>query len=235
MTTVTYPRLIKRVRAVLIDSVLLPVTVFSVLLLADRVGAPGDAYAKALLIALPIFLLEPGLVALTGGTVGHHLLKIRVVKRNGLGNINIFAASVRFVVKLLLGWLSFIFVLTTSKHQAVHDLLAGSIVVHKDPTGLPAHEVLLERKQETEAYVYPAAWRRIAVIAGYWLLVSIALGLGNYIVSTPECARGRSCTTVDHLANILLNVAWLVGLGWVTVRGWNGTLFGCRRRPREAE
>lgn len=232
MTTVTYPRLIKRVRAVLVDSILLPVTVFSVLLIGDNLGVSG-ANGKALLIALPIFFLEPGLVAFTGGTVGHHIFGIRVARRDGSGHINIFAASIRFIIKLLLGWVSFIFVLTTAKHQAVHDLVARSIVIHKDASGLPEHEVLAERKQQTDAYLYPAAWRRMAVIAAYWVLVTIALGLGSYILTTAECSKGYNCTTVDHLANIALNIAGLVGLGWVTVCGWSGRLFGCRRRPRE--
>lgn len=233
MTNVTYPRLIKRVRAVLVDSVLLPVTVFSVLLIGDNLGVSGGN-GKALLIALPIFLLEPGLVAFTGGTVGHHLLGIRVAKRDGSSNINIFAASIRFVVKLLLGWLSFIFVLTTRKHQAVHDLVAGSIVVHKDPSGLPEHEVLSERKPEMDAYLYPAVWRRVVVVAAYWVLVVIALGLASYVLTTVQCSKGYNCTTFDQLINIALNIAGLVGLGWVTVRGWSGRLFGCSRRPREA-
>lgn len=220
MTTVAYPRLIKRVRAVLVDSILLPVTVFAVLLLGDAVGVSG-AGGKALLIAIPIFILEPGLVALTGGTVGHHLFRIRVVKRDGSSNINVFAAILRFVVKLVLGWLSFIFVLTTAKHQAVHDLLAGSIVVHKDPAGLPEHEVLSERKQETDAYRYPAVWRRVVVIFAYWVLVTIVLGSGSYALSTAECLKGHSCTATDHLLNVALNIGALVGLGWVTVRGWS--------------
>ena len=188
MATVTYPRLIKRVRAVLIDSVLLPVAVFSVLLLGDSMGV-SSALGKATLIVLLIFVLEPGMVAFTGGTVGHHLLSIRVANRDGSRNINIFAATIRFVIKLVLGWLSFIFVLTTTKHQAVHDLVAGSIVVHKDTTGLPAYEVLSERTQETDAYTYPATGRRVAVITLYWILCSIALVIASYIAITTESLR----------------------------------------------
>lgn len=233
MTAVTYPRLIRRVRAVLVDSVLLPVTVLAVLILGDSLGV-SSVYGKVVLVVLPIIILEPGLVALTGGTVGHHLLKIRVAKRDGSCNINIVAATVRFLVKLVLGWLSFIFVLTTSKHQAVHDLVAGSVVIHKDPTGLPGHEVLSERVQETDAFIYPPTWRRVAVIAAYWVLVTVGLIIASNLISSAECTKGYRCTPVDYLLNISLNVAWLVGIGWITVRGWSGRLLGSRRRPREA-
>lgn len=233
MTALAYPRLIKRIRAVLIDSIVVPVIVFSVLLIGDSLGVSGVT-GKALLIAVPIFLLEPGLIAFSGGTIGHHLLGIRVTKRDGLRNINVLAACVRFVVKLLLGWLSFIFVLTTAKHQAVHDLVAGSIVIHRDPAGLPVHELLSERKPETDAYVYPGALHRVAVIFAYWVLVMLALGLISHALLSPECLRGRSCTTFDHLVSLGLNICGLLGLGWITVRGWGGELSGCMRRPVDA-
>lgn len=233
MTTITYPRLIKRVRAVLIDSVLLPVVVFGALIIGDALGVPGP-YGKAMLILVPIFILEPGLVAFSGGTIGHHMLGIRVTKRDGLGNINIFAATIRFIVKLVLGWLSFIFVLTTTKHQAVHDLLAGSIVVHKDPTGLPSYEVLSERSGDGDAYIYPPGWRRIVVIALYWILATVTLGIITNLVFSSDCTTIHRCTTIDHLLEMVLSVAWLVGLGWITLRGWTGNLYGCRKRPREA-
>ena len=135
MIQVFYPRQIRRVRAILCDSVLLPIIVFGTLIIGDASGV-SHLYGKVALALVPIFILEPGLVAFTGGTIGHHLFKIRVAKTSGYGNINIVAATVRFVVKMLLGWLSLIFVLTTRKHQAGHDLLARSVVIHANPSAL---------------------------------------------------------------------------------------------------
>lgn len=233
MTQVFYPRLIRRVRAVLIDSVLVPVTVFGALILGDAIGV-SHVYGKVALALVPIFVLEPGLVAVTGGTIGHHLLRIRVTTIDGQRNINIFAAIIRFIAKLLLGWLSFIFVLTTKKHQAVHDLLARSVVVHKDSSTLPAHELLAERTPDSAEYVYPAAWRRVLVICGYWLMATVALSLFSNMVASDQCLEGRRCATWEYLLLLALNIAWLVSLGWATVRGWGGQLYGCRRLPRAA-
>ena len=232
MNPIVYPRLIKRVRAVLIDSVLLPVAILVTLLLGNALGV-SHPVGKAMLILAPIFILEPGLVAFTGGTVGHHLMKIRITRTDGKRNINIFAAIVRFVVKLLLGWLSFIFVLTTAKHQAVHDLVARSLVIHKDTAGLPAFEALTERAFDNAAYIYPPAWRRVVVAFAYAVLATAALSIAITLVSTTECIEARKCTTLDKLFEIVLSVLWIVGLGWLTVRGWNGMLYGCRRRRRE--
>jgi uncharacterized RDD family membrane protein YckC len=230
MTNFFYPRLIRRVRAVLIDSVLLPVSIFSTLIVGDALGVTST-FAKAMLFGLPVFVLEPALVAFTGGTVGHHLMKIRITRLDGMGNINILAATVRFVVKLLLGWLSFIFVLTTTKHQAVHDLVARSLVVHKDVRGLPAYDVLPERKSDTENYVYPPAWRRIIVAIAYCVLVYIAVCVVILAVASTECTDGNRCSTVETLFEIALSIMWLVTTGWVAVRGWGGRLYGCRRKP----
>jgi uncharacterized RDD family membrane protein YckC len=231
MNAVAYPRLIKRVRAVLIDSVLLPVAVFSTLIAGDALGV-SHPIGKLLLIIVPIFVLEPGLVAFTGGTIGHHLLKIRITRLDGKRNINILAASVRFVVKLLLGWLSFIFVFTTARHQAFHDLVARSMVIHKDSSGLPAFEVLSERALDNDSYVYPSRLRRIAVIAAYAILCTVVLSLAIFLTLTSECLEARRCTTLDKAIELVLSMLWLVGLGGVTVLGWNGRLYGCKRSCR---
>jgi uncharacterized RDD family membrane protein YckC len=233
MPSVSYPRLIRRIRAVLIDSVLLPIAVFGTLILGDALGV-SHTYGKVALALGPIFVLEPGLVAVTGGTIGHHLLRIRIATIDGQCNINIFAATIRFIAKVLLGWLSFIFVLATKKHQAVHDVLARSIVVHKDPSRLPDYEVLAERIPDSAEYLYPVAWRRVLVIFGYWILATTALSIFSYIVASEKCMEGRSCGTGEYLFLLALEIAWLVSLGWATVWGWSGRLYGCRKRPRGA-
>jgi uncharacterized RDD family membrane protein YckC len=231
MPKVSYPLLIRRVRAILIDSVLLPVTVFGVLILGDALGV-SHPYGKVALILAPIFVLEPGLVAFTGGTIGHHLLRIRVATIDGQRNINIFAATIRFVAKLLLGGLSLIFVLTTKKHQAVHDLLARSVVVHKDPSALPAYDILAERIPESAGYMYPPAWRRVLVIFGYWVLVTVAISIFSNVVASSKCIAGNSCATWEYLLLLALDILWLLSVGGATVQGWRGQLYGCRRRPR---
>lgn len=232
MNTIAYPRLIKRIRAALIDSVLLPVAVFSALILGEAFGVSYPS-GKVMLILAPIFVLEPGLVAFTGGTVGHHLMKIRITRIDGRRNLNVVAATVRFIVKLLLGWLSFILVLTTAKHQAVHDFIARSMVIHKDTEGLPAFEVLPERMLDSVAFVYPSTWHRIIVITGYAILATVIFSIATALASTTECMESHRCTTLDKLFETILSISWIVGLGWLTVRGWNGMLYGCKKRRRK--
>src|SRR5262249_32850102 len=142
-------RLIKRVRAVLIDSLVVPLATVASFAAGYTLGVT-ETWARALLVVIPILVLEPGLVAWTRGTIGHHIVGIQVTKSDGVTRLNFFAAAIRAAVKFVLGWFSFIFVLTTSRHQAIHDLAVASVVTHRNVKDLPDFEVLSERNVEGE-------------------------------------------------------------------------------------
>ena len=138
-----YPRLYRRIQAAIIDS-----TIFLVILLgAGMILAPIEIHGgfKFGGVAILLFILEPGLVSITGGTIGHHLRGLRIQDHWYGTNLNIFRATIRFLVKFLLGWLSFVFILLTKKHQAIHDKISGSVVVLRDPAKVPEFEALSER------------------------------------------------------------------------------------------
>jgi uncharacterized RDD family membrane protein YckC len=231
MATITYPRLIKRVRAVLIDSVLTIIAIATSLSVGSAIGV-SSGIAKIMLIVSPILILDPILVSLTGGTIGHHLMGIRVTRIDGLSRINMVAATVRFIVKALLGWFSFIFVLTTSKHQAIHDLVAHSIVINKNPQGLASYDVLTERLPQNDPYVYPSAWRRFLIIVTYWILYTIILSTCSAIFISQSCLDHQHCSESEAITSFTLSLLLLLGIGWITVRGWRGRLYGGRRKPR---
>jgi uncharacterized RDD family membrane protein YckC len=231
MATITYPRLIKRVRAVLIDSVLTIIAIAASLAIVSAIGG-SSAFAKIILIVSPVLILDPVLVTITGGTIGHHVMGIRVTRIDGLSRINIVAATVRFIVKTLFGWFSFIFVLTTSKHQAIHDLVAHSIVIHNNPQGLASYDVLTERLPKNDPYIYPSAWRRFLIIAAYWILYTIIISVCSAIFIAQTCLDHQHCSQSDDITSFTLSLLLLLGIGWITVRGWRGRLYGGRRKPR---
>jgi uncharacterized RDD family membrane protein YckC len=224
-----YPRLIKRVRAGLIDSVAIPAAAMATLIIGDAMGV-SDTAAKLLLLIVPIFLLEPLMLSLTGGTIGHHIMKLKVSRQNGSGHINIFAATARFFIKLLFGWLSFVFVFTTKKHQAIHDLATGSVVTYRNAGNLPEYDVLLERSIEETGFVYPAAWKRIMTIFVYGFVVVIGNAVFGLLALSDECARNSHCVGIDSLLLIMADVIFLIMIGAVIVMGWKGRLYGCRRK-----
>ena len=164
----TYPRLLRRVQAVLIDSILIPIAFMLTLLLVGQFEVES-IYIKAAALFLPIFILEPVMVAISGGTIGHHMLGIQVQSSNSGKNLNILLALLRFVIKTFLGWLSLIFVLITKRHQAIHDLLSMSVVINKSDN-LPSAEALPERSNQEDGYKYPPRFLRLFMIVLYILL-----------------------------------------------------------------
>ena len=230
MNSVYYPRLVRRVRAVLIDSVLVPVAAIAALLIGVSAGIT-DPLAKILLFVAPIIILEPFLVMSTGGTVGHHLTRLKVMKKDGTGHIGFIPATIRFLVKLFLGWFSFIFILTTRKHQAVHDLAAGSIVVHRDITNLPEHEILTERKIDTE-YEYPPAWRRVLFMVLYSFVSFVLFSVLTSLMASRPCLFAHRCSLFDQVIVLSLDICFLLSIGAIIVFAWKGALYGCRKMPK---
>jgi uncharacterized RDD family membrane protein YckC len=225
-----YPRLIRRVRAYLIDSVLLVVVAYAWILclpILSNLSFP----AKMLALILPIMLIEPVLVGFTGGTIGHHIMGLRIRDGSRGGNIGILRATVRAVVRTLLGWFSFIFVLVTRRHQALHDYFTGSIVVLRQPDALPMHEKLEPRMEEGARYRYPSGFRRVVVIIAYALLIFVVVNIPGVMFVSETCSIHNHCTLAEETALLVAGLVLLFSIGTVIVLGWRGLLYGCRRSP----
>ncbi|MFM2399344.1 MAG: hypothetical protein RL341_1501 [Pseudomonadota bacterium] len=225
-----YPRLIRRVQAVLIDEFLIFLSVFLCLIVGTNAGVQS-VVGKVMLIAVPIFILDPVLTSFTGGTIGHHLRGVRVAKLDGVTRINIFAATLRFVVKIVLGWLSFLIVPASRRHQAIHDKLVKSVVVLKTTDGLPSYDVLQERSGEDHQYLYPSKLKRIFFIGLYTVTATLVLGIGSALLLSDRCLdNSGACNYVEQLASIALSIVWLLAVGSVIVLGWTGRLWGARKK-----
>lgn len=132
---IVYPSLSKRVQSLFIDSLLM----IGLMLLSgwvlDKINPKqeeGDEWIRAALFIGVWGVYEP-LSMTFGCTVGNYLMKIRIRKHvNNHKKINIFQAYVRFVVKLFLGWISFITVTFTQEKRAIHDFASGTIVLPKE-------------------------------------------------------------------------------------------------------
>ena len=62
MNDIYYPRLIKRIRAALIDSLLIPIAAIALLIIGTSIGNPA-IWMKIALVALPVVILEPGMIS----------------------------------------------------------------------------------------------------------------------------------------------------------------------------
>ena len=237
---VLYPRLIRRVQAVLIDWVLL-ITIFYTWLATLSVFGESHLLVKIFALVLPVMIIGPGLVTFTGGTLGHHIKGLRIRDSECDENIGLFRATVRALLRTFLGWLSFVFILLTKKHQALHDYVTSTIVVLRRPETLPAHEKLGVRtsdeheilsfpKRDDVEYLYPSKVRRILAILLYGLLITIALCVFALVLISEECSLEDRCSPVENLTMEVVGLGWLISIGTTIVLGWRGLLFCCHRK-----
>jgi uncharacterized RDD family membrane protein YckC len=122
------PTIRTRYFSVLIDVIVILLISLAISALFEKIGeVPG--YIRAILFVIVVFLYEPILVAF-GATIGQLILEIRVRK---IGNpekkLAFFQAVLRTLVKIILGWLSFITVTFNINRRAIHDFASRSIVI----------------------------------------------------------------------------------------------------------
>lgn len=124
-----YPGVSERIKAVVFDSI---VAVVYFLIVSSIIGESDYPWSVRITLFSLVFLYDPLMTSLLGGTIGHFAVGIRVKKKNNESkNINIVAAAIRFVLKYVLGWLSFISMSFNEESRAIHDLVTGSVVIYK--------------------------------------------------------------------------------------------------------
>lgn len=226
----TYPRLLRRIQAFFIDGIIIPCALFAAIFVVARFELQGIYIA--FLGALIIFILEPLLVSTTGGTIGHHMIGIEVKSKKSGGHINIFLAVIRFVVKVPLGIFSLISVLTSKHHQGIHDLIADSIVILKNPETKPKHERLGVRIQEESEYIYPSVFRRVLMIVLYNIGLVILITIFSYMTISDLCLLDNQCSPIEQVLAIMLNIVWIIGFFSLIFYGWKARLLGCQRKAK---
>jgi uncharacterized RDD family membrane protein YckC len=123
-----YPQLSERIQSTFIDTLLIVALMFLSANLLDKFNNVPDEVRIAIFVALWI-VYEPFCMTI-GCTFGNYIKGIRVKKySNTTKRINIFQAVIRYAVKILLGWISFLTISTNSKRRAIHDLISGSVMI----------------------------------------------------------------------------------------------------------
>lgn len=231
-----YARFPRRLSAAITDMVVYALSLVTFMGVAE--GAGAYAGAKPVFFGWLAFLLlyEPVLVARRGATVGHAFANVRVVFVQTGMPPGFLRATARFWLKGLAGWLSFAFMSTTPRYQALHDLVAGTTVEIRDPTrALPTHYAV-ERTPEA-ARSLPPPWRRLAVILVYSALTFVGVVVLLGLLESEACLDGVRCSPAERLLERLMEIALLGTLAAWIIIGWQGRLPGARRcavaRPEE--
>jgi len=206
----SYPVLSLRIKAMLLDSVLLGVLFFSLVLLTIQFEITNSIF-KALFIVLPVILLEPAMMWLTGGSIGHHYSGLRVVGKNSGKNLFIINGIVRFITKTFLGFYSIIMMFLTKRHQSVHDYLSMSVVVFKNEDTVPSRNKLKPREAE-DALKKPSIIRRLVVSTAYSFLAFVIYNISIYFVVSDFCIESNQCGEAD-----MFNIGLAVSVLFLTV------------------
>jgi len=217
-----YPGFWRRFRALCIDGLLLSIAGVGTIILLSALGVENGPIdmAAALLVVL---MLEPVMVATLGGTIGHRLQAMRVRRVDADVRLSLWAASLRFLLRNMLGVLSVPLMMATRQRQGLHDLLSGSVVVFAEASGSHPYDAVpaLDRTGENRNWHHRG--RRVLLILAWWMAAYAVFSL-SALISMAVLGANAASTAVTVLFLLLLAVV----LG-CAVLGWLGYLPGARR------
>lgn len=128
---IEYPGIMARMKGAIVDSVFILV----MLIAASKVFALLPQASDQMRIGAFVFifvLYDPLFTSFFGGTVGHIIANIKVKRvSDDTKNIMLPLAFIRFFIKVLLGWISLLTVNSSTKKQAIHDKIVGTVVLYR--------------------------------------------------------------------------------------------------------
>ena len=221
-----YARLRRRLEATLIDTILIAVAFFGAATFMSSTDV--SPFVKIVFVLAPIFLLEPFLIAMTGATIGQRLRALRVENIEDGSNLSILRSVIRFVAKALVGLISMIMILMTSRNQALHDKVTGSVVVISDVTKVSEHELSEDKSSYDPNMRYPSAGRRTVIILSYVCLSFLLYALVLEWQLPDACLESDTCTETETAIGELSAVGWLIAVVILIVQGCRSQLWGCK-------
>jgi uncharacterized RDD family membrane protein YckC len=122
------PSLIDRFQSLLADSIVIILLMFILSSVLENFESLSNT-VKILLFFVLWAIYEPLATAL-GFTLGNYIAGIRVRNyKNPSLKINFLQSFIRFIIKVLFGWLSLITIFSNKERRALHDLVSGSIIL----------------------------------------------------------------------------------------------------------
>lgn len=174
-----YATLGRRVLATSLDSIII---ISFMLLVGTFVQSVSDEVnvIKIILFFAPVFLYNPVMISAFGNTIFQKILKIKVVTEEGQ-YCKFHIAFLRWIMEVLLGWLSLIYFVFNDKHQTLHDKIAGTFVYYvKEKTELDDNYSELENSKPE--YIYPSAGQRFLIFLAWFFTFWIMFWIILYII-----------------------------------------------------
>lgn len=132
MTAIFYGTLLNRVKAVIIDGlVLMGLGLAATSILSKFENTPD--WIRLVTFIFIFLLYDPLFTSSFGGTIGHLFIGLRVRRESDEAKKIFFPiAVIRFVIKACLGSISLLTVSGNKKNKAIHDALVGSVVIQAE-------------------------------------------------------------------------------------------------------
>lgn len=227
-----YATFMARLRALLIDAIIITVAIAVLLLLAAFTeDLPGTGRIVIVAIFALVLLYEPVLVSRSGATIGHRRSGLRVVSDRTNGPPSFLVAFARFVLKTALGLPAFVTMALTRRHQAFHDLLTRTTVQVNDTSAVFPFDYVAARPAAPGEASKPSRLRRVIVSVAFLLLAYIALIGVLAMAVSGSCLLNSACSPNDELVRRIADIVFLTVMLMIIVLGWQGRLPGARRRP----
>lgn len=230
-----YARFRRRLRGLMIDYVLFVIALVVALQATMAFESSELARVVGLVFVVAFILYEPLLVSFLGGTIGHSRANLRVVDDRTHGNVGLMKAFARSILKIGLGWYTFVSMTASRRHKAVHDILTRSTVQIRDPSIARPSDYNHERIELSNSLM-PSRLRRLLVIAGYLAASLLVLVLVTGFVVHPSglvsnaCLHQSFCSAYERLVMNLIGLAYLAIMAICVGLGWRGRLWGARMR-----
>ena len=123
-----YPELRDGIQSTFIDLILIIILMWAFAGILEKFQNTPDWVRILLFVGL--FLIYEPLGTTLGCTLGNYLKGIRVRKdTDSTKRINFLQAIIRYPIKVVLGWISFLTINSNPKRRAIHDLLSGSVMI----------------------------------------------------------------------------------------------------------
>jgi uncharacterized RDD family membrane protein YckC len=226
-TKTAYGRFSRRLKAFAIDWIIIMLLLVMALFVAVSTNSDRVGRVLGFTFVVVWLLYEPLLVWLTGSTVGHYISNLRVVDDRTHGNVSFLKAVARLVIKSPLGIYSFTTMATTSRHQAVHDLLTRSTVQIRDQSKARDFEYVVENTKLLSPTM-PSRLRRLAAILCYSFATFVFYIILIRVLTSNVCLSWGRCSSTE---NAMIEVGALILFGasaLFIIQGWRGRLYGCR-------
>ena len=126
-----YAGILERIKVITIDGIVMVIFIIIATYLLSLFQEVPDSI-RIIVFVFIFFIYDPLFTAFIGGTIGHYLVRIRVKKESDENkNISFPPAVIRYLIKTFLGIISLIVVSNNEKRRALHDYIAGSVVIYK--------------------------------------------------------------------------------------------------------